>query len=91
LNTRKIDEASKATHTVQEYVGHALEALEAFNGRIVNGYGVYSDVGGVPAENPEGSEKSGDFARRSVMSPACSHSSRFCSLGSLAGSTVAPN
>ena len=29
----------------------------------------------VPAENLESSEKSGDFARRSVMSPACSPTS----------------
>ncbi len=40
----KIAEAAAATDAVQREVGRALERLNSgFNGRIVNGYGVYSD------------------------------------------------
>jgi hypothetical protein len=41
-------------------------------------------AGSVPTENSESIEKSGDFTRRPMMSPACSHSSLHCSAGSIA-------
>jgi hypothetical protein len=39
-----IQRASDATDKIQDLVGTALRRLESgFNGRIVNGYGVYAD------------------------------------------------
>ncbi|TQN59184.1 hypothetical protein FLX27_23725 [Agrobacterium tumefaciens] len=39
-----IEEAAAATSTIQEHVSSALEQLQGgFNGRIVNGFGVYAD------------------------------------------------
>lgn len=32
-----------ATDTAQEKVGKALDRLDRFDGRIMNGYGIYSD------------------------------------------------
>ncbi len=41
----KITRSAEAVEKVQSYVGKALEVLDhGFNGRIVNGYGVYTDV-----------------------------------------------
>ncbi|OBZ97493.1 hypothetical protein ADU59_00255 (plasmid) [Pararhizobium polonicum] len=39
-----IEEAQISTTTIQDQVGIALEALQrGFEGRIINGYGVYAD------------------------------------------------
>lgn len=38
-----ITAAAKATDSVQEGVGLALQCLDRFDGRAVNGYGVYHD------------------------------------------------
>lgn len=39
-----IEEAAAATNTIQEHVSSALERLQGgFNGRIVNGFGIYAD------------------------------------------------
>lgn len=39
-----ITKAANATDQIQDYVGVALDRLQGgFNGRIVNGYGIYSD------------------------------------------------
>lgn len=39
-----IEKAAAATDAIQDHVGTALEALQdGFNGRIVNGYGIYTD------------------------------------------------
>lgn len=42
--TEKINKAESATTEVQAQVGQALSALDAFSGRIVNGFGVYLDA-----------------------------------------------
>ena len=42
--TNKIAKAESATTEVEAQVGQALRALDAFNGRTVNGFGVYTDV-----------------------------------------------
>lgn len=40
----KITEAASATDTIQDHVDVALSRLQqGFNGRIVNGFGIYSD------------------------------------------------
>lgn len=40
----KIINAASATDTIQDHVGVALDRLQhGFNGRIVNGFGVYAD------------------------------------------------
>lgn len=39
-----IEKAAAATDAIQDHVGTALETLQhGFNGRIVNGYGIYTD------------------------------------------------
>lgn len=44
MSTEKIDAAAAATDQVQEIVGRALDILgQGFNGRIVNGVGVYTE------------------------------------------------
>lgn len=45
MTTPKIAKAADSTDEVQEHVGKALSILQpGFNGRIVNGWGIYSDV-----------------------------------------------
>jgi hypothetical protein len=39
----KIEKAAKATSEIQDLVGEALKLLKAFDGRIINGAGVYVD------------------------------------------------
>lgn len=42
----KIEKAAVATDDVQRRVGDVIDGLErAFNGSIINGFGVYSDPG----------------------------------------------
>jgi len=42
--TDKIARAASATVEVQARVRQALDALDGFNGRVVNGFGFYADV-----------------------------------------------
>ncbi len=42
-----IEKAAASTTTIQDHAGTALEAPQSgFNGRIVNGYGIYVDPSG---------------------------------------------
>lgn len=42
-----ITQAAASTSTIQDHVSRALDALQdGFNGRIVNGHGVYADPSG---------------------------------------------
>lgn len=38
-----ITKAADATDQIQDHVDVAIDRLRGFNGRIVNGYGIYSD------------------------------------------------
>jgi hypothetical protein len=40
----RIKQASDATDQIQHFVGIANNALAGFNGRIMNGWGIYADV-----------------------------------------------
>lgn len=42
--TDEIAKAESAPTEVQAHIGRALSALGGFNGRIINGFGVYADV-----------------------------------------------
>ena len=44
MSLPKIKKAADATKQIQQQIGTALRALQGFEGRIVNSYGIYRDV-----------------------------------------------
>jgi hypothetical protein len=45
MSEQKITQAAEATDAIQRHVGQAIKVLtDSFYGRIINGWGVYSDV-----------------------------------------------
>jgi hypothetical protein len=68
MSEQKITQAAEATDAIQRHVGQAIKVLtDSFYGRVINGWGVYSDVSsqrrklkeaiGAPGGSREGYER----------------------------------